>query len=335
LRAWFFAVVIAMVLIAPDARAAEPARIAVVHELSADARAIGRLRDELSTLGLEVVDVTLAPTEGATALDDAARRVGAFAAVHVVPAKGGVEVWIADQTSGKTLFRELVVAPGETFDDVAALKAVELLRASLAELGFSLKPREEVRPTQPVTPTPPPTPTPPEPARLFLELGPALAMSPGGVGATGHAFVGLRWRAFTAFGIDVFSALPITAARVAAAEGSAEVRPWLFGLDGAVWFFDPNADWQVAAAGGIGLAYLAIQGDPTPPLMGRSDATTIALPFARFSLDRRLGERFRLGFQALVGVAAPRPAVQFDGREVADWGRPLVLSTLELGIALD
>ena len=324
-----------MVLIAPEARAAEPPRIAVVHELSADMRAIGRLRDELATLGFEVVDVTLAPTEGATALDDAARRVGAFAAVHVVPAKGGVEVWIADQTSGKTLFRELVVAPGEPFDDVAALKAVELLRASLAELGFSLKPREEVRPPQPVTPTPPPTPTPPEPARLFLELGPALAMSPGGVGATGHAFVGLRWRMSTALGVGVFSAIPITSASISAAEGSADVRPWLFGLDGAVWFFDPSADWQVAAAGGIGLAYLAIQGNPTPPLMGRSDARTVALPFARLSLDRRLGERFRIGLQALVGIAAPQPVIQFDEREVAYWGRPLVLSTLVLGVALD
>ncbi len=328
------ATVIAVILIATSAYATEPARIAIVHELSADERAIGRLRAELSTLGYEVVDVTLTPTEGATALDDAARRVNAFAAVHVVPAKGGVEVWIADPISRQTLFRELVMRPGETFDDVAALKAVELLRASLAELGLSLKKREDARPMQP-TPAEPPPQKPIEPARVYLELGPALAFSPGEVGATGHAFVGLRWRMSTTLGLDVFSALPVAAASVSAAEGSAGVRPWIFGLDGAVWFFDPAADWQVAAAGGFGIAHLAIEGKPAPPLLGQSDAITVALPFARLSVERNLGARFRLGLQALVGIAAPRPAIQFDGREVADWGRPLVLSTVDLGIALD
>lgn len=324
-----------MLVVASRARAGESARIAVVHEFAADERAIGRLRAELSTLGLEVVDVTLAPTEGATALDDAARRVNAFAAIHVVPEKGGVEVWIADPKSGKTLFRELVIRPGETFDDVAALKAVELLRASLAELGLSLKHREDTRPSQTIPPVQPLPRKPIEPARFFLELGPALAVSPGGVGPTGHAFVGLRWRTRTTFGLDAFSALPVAGATVSEAEGSAAVSPWIFGLDGAVWFFDPAAHWQVSAAGGFAIAHLAIEGDPVPPLLGQSDAMTVALPFARLSVERSLGARFRVGFQGFVGIAAPRPSIQFDGREVAEWGRPLVLSTVSLGIALD
>jgi hypothetical protein len=162
-----------------------------------------------------------------------------------------------------------------------------------------------------------------------------VAISPGGVGATGHAFVGLRWRTTARFGLGLLTAVPVTSASVSAAEGSADVRPWLFGLDAAVWFFDPTSDWQVAAAAGMGVAHLAIEGTPTPPLLGQSDATTAALPFARLSLDRNLGRRFRVGLHALVGIAAPRPVIQFDGRGVADWGRPLVLSTVDLGIALD
>src|SRR5512134_2332583 len=98
-----------MNLVVGLAHAGESSRIAIVHELSADERAIARLRAELATLGFEVVDVTLAAHEGASALDDAARRVNAFAAVHVVPSKGGVEVWVADSATGKTLRREQVI----------------------------------------------------------------------------------------------------------------------------------------------------------------------------------------------------------------------------------
>jgi hypothetical protein len=336
LRAWFLIVVIAMSLIATRVRASEPARIAIVHELSADERAIGRLRAELSTLGLEVVDVTLALNEGATAFDDAARRVNAFAAVHVIPGKGGVEVWIADRATGKTLFREHVIGPGEEFDDVVALKAGELLRASLAELGLSPKGEQAVPAPRPMAPAAPlPLERRADAAWLFLELGPAVAMSPGGVDATAHGFVGLRWRASRFFGLDGFASIPVTAATVAAPEGSADVRPWLLGLDVAVWFFDPQAAWQVAGAAGLGVAHLAIAGSPTPPLLGRRDTTTVAFPFTRFSVDRSLGARFRIGLHGFVGIAAPRPTLRFDEREVADWGQPVVVSTLVLGIALD
>jgi hypothetical protein len=62
---------------------------------------------------------------------------------------------------------------------------------------------------------------------------------------------------------------------------------------------------------------------------------TVALPCARLSVERSLGARFRVGLQGLVGIAAPRPSIQFDHREIADWGRPLFLLTFDLGIALD
>jgi hypothetical protein len=252
-----------MSLVAGLARAGETPRIAIVHELSADERAIARLRAELSTLGFEVVDVTLAAHEGASALDDAARRVNAFAAVHVVPSKGGVEVWVADSATGKTARREQVIGPGEPFDDVVALQAAERLRAHLAELGLTPKrpEREQTTEVAPRATTKPRADT----ARLFLEVGPAAALSPGGLGVTGHAFVGLRWRTWTTVGFDTFVALPITAATVSAKEGSADVRPSLGGIDVAAWLFEPGAPWQVAAAGGIALAHLSIAADPVPP----------------------------------------------------------------------
>jgi hypothetical protein len=326
------AVLLATSLVAGAARAATTPRIAVVHELSADERAVGRLRAELSTLGFEVVDVTLAPNEGATALDDAARRVNAFAAIHVVPSQGGVEVWIADSSTGKTLRRELVIGPGDPFDDVVALRAAEILRARLAELGLAPK-RSEAKQAFDTTPSPPKAKS--EARSFFLELGPGAALSPGGLEATVHGFVGVRWRTWTTVGFDVFVAFPITAATISEPEGSASVRPSLGGIDIAAWFFDATAAWQATAGAGISLANLAIEADPVPPLLGRSERSTMAMPFGRLSLARAIGPRFRVGLDAFLGVTLSRAVIRFDDREVAHWGQPLFLSAVSLGVALD
>jgi hypothetical protein len=328
--------VLGLSLLAARAQADELPRIAVVHAASAADGVTGRLRDELSTLGLSVVDVTLGPEEGATSLDDAARRVDAFAAVQVVPAKGGVEVWIADRVTGKTLLRELVVAPGAALDDVVALQAVELLRASLAELGFSKKPAGDVRSTPAVTRSAPSLPPPRRETRKFwLQVGPALAISPGGLSASGHALIGFRWRAAKQVGADAWGLLPVLSASVSGPEGTADVSPLLFGADVAIWFLEPEADFQVSGAGGVALARLGIDGHAVPPLASRAETSIAPVPFARVSLERRLGSRLGLELDGFVGVAAPRPVLRFNGREVADWGRPLVIGTICFDAAFD
>jgi hypothetical protein len=292
LKRWIRSGILGVMLLASGAHGGEAPRIAVVHEAAGEERVTDRLRAELRTLGLSVVDVSLAPGEGATSLDDAARRVGAFAAVQVVPARGGVEVWIADRVTGKTLLRELVVAPGAAPDDVVALQAVELLRASLAELRFFPKPHGDVEPTPAVTRIAPVLPPEREGRRFVLELGPAIAVSPS-LGASGHAMVGIRFRPTRLLGIDLWSVLPVVSASIRESEGSADVSPTLVGADVAVWLLEPSAAWQVAGAGGIAIAHLAIDGRAAPPLASRSESSTVALPFGRFSIERRLGSASR------------------------------------------
>jgi len=335
MRAWPWIVVLAVWLVAMGARGEQAARIAVIQDDSADQRISGRLRAELQTLGLEVVDVPLAVEEPPLALDVAAKRVGAFAGVQVVPARGGIDVWVADPKTGATLLREFVTGPGRSVDDVVALQAVELLRARLGELQFTPKPPASGHSPPPPPPAVPSLPPPPDLPRLWLELGPGIAASPGGLGVTAHAALGLRWRVAPHFGVDVWGSLPITRASVEEREGSADVAPWLFGADASAWLFPPRANWQLAGAVGIGAAHLAIEGHAEPPFTSQTDSLTTALPFLRLSLERRLGARFALGLDSVVGLAIPRPAIRFSGREVAEWGRPVVLSVLSCGVALD
>lgn len=323
-------------LAAASGRAEEAPRIAVIHDTAADQRTIVRLRAELSTLGLRVVEVRLAPNEGASSLDDAARRVDAFAAVRVVPAGSGVEVWVADRVTGKTLLRELVVGPGDAADDVVALQAVELLRASLAELGLSAKQHGDVRPSPAVRRIAPVGPQQSAAGgRLLIQLGPAIAVSPGGFGITGHGFVGVRFRAGRTFGLDAWTLLPIKSSSVDESEGSASLSPLMVGIGAALWLFEPGKEWQLAGSAGVAAVALGIDGRARPPRTGRSDPLTVALPFGRLSLSRSLGPRFGLGVDALAGVAVPEPLVRFDGRRVADWGRPMMAATLSFEAALD
>src|SRR5260370_15019504 len=69
-----------------------------------------RVRRELQGLGLDVI-VIRPPDEGSPSrapLEQAARSVGAVAAVRLVPSSvGKVEVWVADRGTGKAVGREL------------------------------------------------------------------------------------------------------------------------------------------------------------------------------------------------------------------------------------
>lgn len=336
MRFWVFGLVLVCCLGLMVGRAEGAPRIAVVHESSADENAIGRLRAELTTLGLEVVDVKREPGSGGEPPDAAARELGAFAAVRVVPGTGGVEVWIADRGTGATILREFVVAPRSTFDDVVALQAVELLRAKLAELGLPPKSVVASAPPAPVAATtrarPPPQ---SDEHHLLLQAGPGIMTSPGGLGATAGAFASVRWRATRAFGLDAWTFLPISSAGIETELGSASVRPYVFGIDAAVWLLPRGESWQLVVAGGIGVAHLVIDGRAQPPLLSRTETSTVALPFARLSAERRLSARFGLGLDGIVGVSTPKPIIRFDGREVADWGRPVVAGVLVFDLALD
>jgi hypothetical protein len=102
-----------------------------------------------------------------------------------------------------------------------------------------------------------------------------------------------------------------------------------------VWFLEPDADFQVSGAGGVALARLGIDGHAVPPLASRGDTSIAALPFARVSVGRRLGSRLGLELDGFVGVATPRPVLRFNGREVAEWGRPLVVGSVCFDAAFD
>src|SRR5262249_53423866 len=118
----------ALWLSAPPVRAAEGtgARVLLVE----------RGRDPfLERVGaeLEGVGFSLVRSDSSGPLEASARAEHAAAAIRVLPSRKGVEVWMADATSGRSLLRQVVVdeSPGGPDRDLIALQTAELLRTSL------------------------------------------------------------------------------------------------------------------------------------------------------------------------------------------------------------
>jgi hypothetical protein len=107
-----------------------------------------RVAAELETLGFSVLSQTREPKPAELASE--ARRAGAFAAIGIGPtAEGSVEITVLDRVTGKTLRRELLgrSLSDPTTRELTALRASELLRASLMEIEAPHPPRGDLPPS--------------------------------------------------------------------------------------------------------------------------------------------------------------------------------------------
>jgi hypothetical protein len=190
----------AIFAIASSAGAAEPSRVTVVAPAHPDAvvrEATTRLRAELLAAGFTVALIEAAPgAEPRASVEAGAGEARPFATIAIVSTEQGAaaDVWVGDHLTGKTLVRR--VATGATAEAglpaALAIRAVELLRASLAEVSA-----HPAAPADPAVPpdvarwtsaaaAPEPAPPPRLPRALLERLGLELGMAAlYGLGDTG------------------------------------------------------------------------------------------------------------------------------------------------------
>src|SRR5688572_4871010 len=133
---------IAAILVLLVTRSARAERVVVVEDPEMQ-RFATRLRSELTSVGFEVVMRPREDSSTPLSLEELAKKEGAVAALHVKASRSGVEVWVMDRITSKTLLRELVPSSGDDVGEVA-VAAVELLRASLLEVETpKFKPKVE------------------------------------------------------------------------------------------------------------------------------------------------------------------------------------------------
>jgi hypothetical protein len=126
--------------------------------------ALARVRGELGAARFEVeTDVVANNVDRRATVERALRKADARAAFGIFFGSGVAEIWVSDSVTGRTVVQTLPLssAAPERRATVLAVKAVDLLKAALAEVWVPAPPVA----TQPSTPpSPPPAPHEAEPA---------------------------------------------------------------------------------------------------------------------------------------------------------------------------
>jgi hypothetical protein len=292
---------------------------------------VARIKAEISSLGL---DVLVRPPKGA--IEASARAAHAVAAVRMLPSRNGIEVWMADATSGRSLLRQTIVDedPGGPNQNVVALQTAELLRTSLFPRQTSEPPKPDVPASEaPVVHEPPAAPLTPRSSSESALSG-SLGVLYGAGGATPSFQAGLSYRHLwnRVFGVAISASAPIVRGTMTGTEGSADVGAIIAGAGPVARFSSEQG--RLALTLGLGGAFVAVlsKGHPTPEvgpqLISNSSTAYTGLGYASVAFDWRLSSWFGLGVSGLAGATTSRVHVRFAGNDAGTWGIPVLAAAL-------
>ena len=326
--------------IAQSAQSASTTGTLVIVRTARDASIVTRVRTELAGSAFEIVEIDAGPGTARAALEQIAAEYGASAVMRVRSEPASVEVWSRSVASDAQGTIDLVTVPdGETHEDeVLALRAVETLRARSLTLApapsarAAQKPEPVASTAQPAAETDVPEPDEPAPItpQLWLELAPAIVLSPSELGPQLGGLLGARAQLSSLVSMAGFAFVPLWREDLEAVEGSAHVATWLLGA--AIDAQLRTRPWQLSGGAGIASVLTQMSGSASAPFEGDDVLKTSAAPFLHGSLQLELGASVRACLRALIGFAAPAVVVRFEDRDIASWGRPFAL--LSLGVEL-
>jgi hypothetical protein len=293
-----------------------------------------RIRAEIVGLGLAVV--TLEPWhthETLGPLETVARSQHAVAAIRMVASRKGVEVWMADETSGRSLLRQLIVdeSPHGPNQSLIALQTAELLRTSL--LGQPATPRPPAHPAAAAGPEDSPTlvagPVPVSTVEAEVDAGLGVLSSPSAGAAAFQAWLSLHRSIGPQWAVAFDLSAPLRPATVFGPEGSARVGAYLAGLTLLTRLTRPGSGFLATAGGGVAFVDVRAQGETsTPPLHTTSASALTGAVFGRADGAFEATHWLNVGARAVVGAATSRVALQFAGNDAGVWGRPFLAGLL-------
>jgi hypothetical protein len=284
---------------------------------------VARIKAEVASLGLEVV--TRAP---AGPIETDARTGHAIAAIRMLPSRRGVEVWMADETSGRSLLRQVVVDETPTGPDqnLIALQTAELLRTSFFPKSV---PSPKTNPALAATAVAVPAASAPPAGENAVQVGAGPLYSAGGPSTAWQLWLSAqrRWGRRLGFALDL--GLPISRGTLTGPEGSADVGAIVAG--GALLMRFENERQNLFLAAGVGAAFVSVlvKGHPSQgPLKGTSSAAYTGLGSLRASLGWKPRGWLGLGISGLAGATASRVRLRFAGNDAGTWGLPILAATM-------
>jgi hypothetical protein len=329
---------------------ADPQRVALVRPTGADptiAEAMHRIHGELRAEGFDVVEVDAPPDSTAPAASpDAGPTAAPSATQAAAPGATPIatitlsmdegtrvaELRVFDRLTNKIVVRRAPVEPEAAAHpaEVLAVRAVELLRASLLELLVEPRrpaaapasdvrqasrwaaralPAEQQPKTEPIWPA------------WAIEAGAAILGDFGGVPPAVLPLARVRRSIAGPVGARLTIAGLGTQPHVTTSAGSAAVTQ-AFGLAevvatlGAMWPVRPFFTL------GAGAAYVGVEGKTSGPYLPRNDARWGFAGDVGAGMEIRLGKHLSLSFEGHALGIAPYPVVQILRADVAKTGEP-------------
>jgi hypothetical protein len=307
----------------PKAETPERHRVLIITDEPNDPF-MTRVQAEVGALpGFEVA--TRRPTGS---LDADARAERAEAAIRKVASGKGVEVWMADATTGRSLLRQLVVdeSPNGPDQGIIALQTAELLRTGLV--------------ARPVAPAPPPVPSPPSvtasPAAphenaVLAGLGPL--WSRGGVGPSWQAWLSYQLLGSDHIGFSLDVSTPVHRGSISSSEGTAHVGVVAAGAGLLARLRSEHAKLTGTATLGAAFASVFTDGHANANYLGSTTTSYAGLAYLRLGVLWNPVRWLGLGAAGLTGTATSHVAIEFANRRVGTWGTVLAAGLLygELG----
>jgi hypothetical protein len=330
---------LAWLLLAMSARAEAPTTGTIL--LVVDERAVAlatRVAAELETLGFAVQAQTREPDPAELAL--AARQAGAFAAIGIGPtAAGNVEITVLDRVTGKTLRRELLGRSLEdpTTRELVALRASELLRASLMEIEAPHPPRGELPATPQVTrvASAPETIRRPE-RRLRLGVEGGALIAPGlSTAPLLQASAGVRL--LPALELFVTLGSQLTPGERENAAGRLESTARWLSVGPKLLLLPRSEHSNVALGVDVGFTLLGLTAAGfAEGASYRGQSQFVWSPAGSLGIDSkvRLHKQLWWMLRPALGFATRTLSLRVDGRTVKDWGRPWLWCATGLEVEL-
>jgi hypothetical protein len=297
--------------------------------------ALVRVQGELVADGFEVVSVEAAPgATSETAMSQAENGSSTTVGLFLSPDGANAELWVVDRLTNKTVVRHVATGSESTklSPEVLALKAVELLRASLLELVVERNTAEASAAARaaaerasdwaarPIVEQKP---------RWALETGAAVIWNPGQVDP---AFVSVaRGRRALTDQLHLrlsFAGLG-TRPQVTGTGGSAAVAEWCALAEG-IFQPLPHGSLKPVLTLGAGTFHTSITGQASAPYRGLRQAEWSFVADAGAGLVVHLASRLELAVEGHALWAVPEPIVRFVNDDAAHIGHPGVVGTLTL-----
>ena len=250
--------------------------------------ATARVEGELGAAGFHVEIVAPIGADARQELETAGSALHAIAAFAIVVHPSGshaiAEIWVSDRLKQTTVIQraELTGSDHQRRAEILAVRAVELLKASLAELW--------IQPSAPLPPPPPPppaepsrpphieTPVPQPPVRAAFTAGPGVGIGAGlleGFGSAGAVWapaviVSYGWQSGVALQLDLHGLGPTTVLNAPAGTARIEEQFGTFDLLKTWWPRWPVAPFLCA---GVGAQHVHVSGDANVPYQGTTTDT--------------------------------------------------------------